>query len=66
MAKSERIHVDLATVGAAPSKKSSKTGPGMGKSKAHKGSKLRPKTVKAKDKNPKPVTKPGKGKGGKG
>ena len=65
MAKSERIYVDLATVGAAPSKKSTKTGPGMGKSKAHKGSKLKPKTVKSKNKKP-PGVKPNPGKGGKG
>ena len=68
MANSERIHIDIATVGAAPSKKAMKAGPGMGKSKANKGSKLKSKVVrsKAKDKKP-PGVKPGKGgKGGKG
>ena len=65
MAKSEWIYVDLATVGATPSAKYNKSGPGMGKSKAHKGSKLKSKGTKGK---PTSIKKPskGKGKGGKG
>tara|TARA_R100000084_G_scaffold107956_1_gene69353 strand:+ start:372 stop:575 length:204 start_codon:yes stop_codon:yes gene_type:complete len=67
MANSERIHIDIATVGAAPSKKAMKAGPGMGKSKANKGSKLKSKIVRSKGKNKKPPgVKPNPGKGGKG
>ena len=62
MAKSERIYVDLATVGAAPSRKAAKSGPGMGKMKAHKGAKLKAKGTKGK---PTPAQKPGSGKKGK-
>tara|TARA_R100001082_G_C4226066_1_gene101228 strand:- start:102 stop:299 length:198 start_codon:yes stop_codon:yes gene_type:complete len=64
MANSERIHIDLASIGTT-SAKAAKTGPGMGKSKAFKGSKVKGKSPK---KPPTPVkppskpTKPGKGK----
>ena len=63
MAKSERIYVDLATIGKTPSKKAGKSGPGMVKSKARKGSKGKLKND-AKSKNPTNV-KPGSGKQGK-
>ena len=56
MANSERIHVNLATIGAAPSKKAMKSGPAKGKMKLAKGSKV--KVGKAKT----PAKKPGKGK----
>jgi hypothetical protein len=65
MAKTERIYVDLSTVGAAPSKKAVKSGPGMGKSKSLKGTKIKPNKAKT-YKNPTPAPKPGKpGKKGK-
>tara|TARA_R100000458_G_scaffold58486_1_gene66621 strand:+ start:379 stop:564 length:186 start_codon:yes stop_codon:yes gene_type:complete len=58
MANSERIHVNLATVGAAPSKKAMKAGPAKGKMKLDKGSKV--KAGKAKTPIKKPGKKPGK------
>ena len=62
MANSERIHINLASIGTT-SAKAAKTGPGMGKSKAFKGSKVKGKTA---IKNPTPVKpKPKPGKPGK-
>ena len=64
MANSERFHINLASIGTT-SAKAAKTGPGMGKSKAFKGSKVKGKSPVKNPTPVKPPTKPSKGKGGK-